>query len=100
MPLYYPKQLSKGESFMAAHVSPYTSFVLLSQSTVKGFFYFLIETDVSWILFPVVVESMSKSAFLDMLKSSSDKARTQETNEKQKEKVINVNLLTKPSHPR
>ena len=54
--------------------------------------------DVSWILSPVVVESMSKSAFLDMLKSSSDKARTQETNEKQKEKVIiNVNVLTKPS---
>ena len=37
---------------------------------------------------------MSKSAFLDMLKSSSDKARTREVNEKQKEKVtkLNVNL--------
>lgn len=30
-----------------------------------------------------VVESMSKSAFLDMLKSSSDKARTQEMNKEQ-----------------
>ena len=32
---------------------------------------------------------MSKSAFLDMLKSSSDKARTQEINEEQV-KVISV----------
>ena len=38
---------------------------------------------------------MSKSAFLDMLKSSSDKQRTRETNEKQRDKVINVDLLTK-----
>ena len=36
----------------------------------------------------LVVESMSKSAFLDMLKSSSDKARTRETNEEQKDKVM------------
>lgn len=36
-----------------------------------------------------VVESMSKSAFLDMLKSSSDKARTQEIN-KEQVKVISV----------
>ena len=43
---------------------------------------------------------MSKSAFLDMLKSSSDKARTRETNEKQKDKVIYVNLLMKPSQLR
>ena len=43
---------------------------------------------------------MSKSAFLDMLKSSSDKARIRETNEKQKYKVIYVNLLMKPSQLR
>ena len=36
-----------------------------------------------------VVESVSKSAFLDMLKSSSDKARTQEIN-KEQVKVISV----------
>lgn len=36
-----------------------------------------------------VVESMSKSAFLDMLKSSSDKARNQEIN-KEQVKVITV----------
>ncbi|KAJ7373761.1 pre-60S ribosomal particles component [Desmophyllum pertusum] len=34
-----------------------------------------------------VVESMSKSAFLDMLKSSSDKARTQDINDEQKMKT-------------
>ena len=40
------------------------------------------------MLFSVVVESMSKSAFLDMLKSSSDKARTQDINDEQKMKVL------------
>ena len=42
---------------------------------------------VSSFLLHVVVESMSKSAFLDMLKRSSDKGWTQETNEEQKRKV-------------
>ena len=42
------------------------------------------------IFFSLVVESMSKSAFLDMLKSSSDKARTQEINKEEKTKVIAI----------
>ena len=36
---------------------------------------------------------MSKSAFLDMLKSSSDKGWTQETNKEEKMKVLNMFFL-------